>query len=45
VFERPAPDVFATGFNAFLNAFVQAFSGELENKNVKIPKIEPEKKQ
>ena len=43
-FEHPQPDIFATVFNAFRNAFVQAFSGKLENWK-KIPKVEPEKKQ
>jgi len=43
-FEHPAPDVFATVFNAFRNAFVQAFEGKLENWK-KVPKVEPEKKQ
>ena len=43
-FEHPAPDIFATIFNAFRNAFVQAFEGKLENWK-KVPKVEPEKKQ
>jgi len=43
-FERPQPDIFATIFNAFRNAFVQAFEGKLENWK-QVPKVEPEKKQ
>ena len=43
-FEQPQPDVFATVFNAFRNAFVQAFEGKLENWK-QVPKVEPEKKQ
>ncbi|HST30330.1 MAG TPA: DUF748 domain-containing protein [Chthoniobacterales bacterium] len=43
-FENPRPDIFATVFNAFRNAFVKAFSGTLENWK-QIPKVEPEKKQ
>ena len=43
-FERPTPDIIATIFNAFRNAFVQAFEGKVENWK-KIPKVEPEKKQ
>jgi len=43
-FEHPQPDIIATIFNAFRNAFVKAFKGELENWK-KIPKVEPEKKQ
>ena len=43
-FEHPTPDIFATVFNAFRNAFVQAFEGKLENWK-KVPKVEPEKKQ
>jgi len=43
-FEDPIPDIFATVFNAFRNAFVQAFEGELENWK-QVPKVEPEKKQ
>jgi len=43
-FEHPTPDIIATIFNAFRNAFVQAFEGKLENWK-KVPKVEPEKKQ
>jgi len=43
-FEDPIPDIFATVFNAFRNAFVQAFEGKLENWK-QVPKVEPEKKQ
>jgi hypothetical protein len=43
-FEHPAPDIITTVFNAFRNAFVQAFEGKLENWK-KVPKVEPEKKQ
>jgi hypothetical protein len=44
-FEKPQPEILTTVFNAFRNAFVQAFEGKLENENVKVPKVEPEKKQ
>ena len=43
-FEHPTPDIITTVFNAFRNAFVQAFEGKLENWK-KVPKVEPEKKQ
>ena len=43
-FEHPQPDIFATIFNAFRNAFVHTFEGKLENWK-KVPKVEPEKKQ
>jgi len=43
-FEDPHPDIIATVFNAFRNAFVQAFEGKLENWK-QVPKVEPEKKQ
>jgi len=43
-FEHPTPDIIATIFNAFRNAFVQAFEGKVENWK-KVPKVEPEKKQ
>jgi hypothetical protein len=43
-FEDPQPEIFTTISNAFRNAFVKAFEGELEpGKN--LPKVEPEKKQ
>ena len=42
-FEHPQPDIFATIFNAFRNAFVKAFEGKLENK--KLPPVKPEEKQ
>ena len=42
-FEHPQPDIFATIFNAFRNAFVKAFEGRLENK--KLPPVKPEEKQ
>ncbi len=42
-FEQPQPDIFATIFNAFRNAFVKAFEGKLENK--KLPPVKPEEKQ
>jgi hypothetical protein len=38
-FGRPAPNVFATIMNAFRNAFVQAFSGELKNEGEKLPAV------
>ncbi len=43
-FGNPHPDIFATIFNAFRNAFVKAFEGKVENWK-QIPKVEPEKKQ
>lgn len=43
-FDNPSPDVFSTIFNAFRNAFVQAFTGKLEDEHVKVPPVE-EKKQ
>lgn len=43
-FEHPQPDIFATIGNAFRNAFVQAFSGKLENWK-KLPSVKPEEKQ
>ncbi|MFN2541904.1 MAG: DUF748 domain-containing protein [Chthoniobacterales bacterium] len=44
-FEHPQPEIFTTVANAFRNAFVKAFEGKLENENIKLPKVEPEKKQ
>jgi hypothetical protein len=44
-FDDPKPDVAATIFNAFRNAFVKAFEGKLENKSVKLPKFDPDKKE
>jgi hypothetical protein len=44
-FENPQPEILTTVFNAFRNAFVKAFEGKLDNENVKVPKVEPEKKQ
>ena len=43
-FKHPQPDIFTTIGNAFRNAFVKAFEGELE-PGKKLPKVEPEKKQ
>lgn len=43
-FEHPRPEIFTTIGNAFRNAFVKAFAGELE-PGKKLPKVEPEKKQ
>lgn len=43
-FENPKPDIVTTVFNAFRNAFVEAFKGTLENWK-KIPKVEPDKKE
>jgi hypothetical protein len=43
-FEHPQPDIFATIGNAFRNAFMQAFSGKLENWK-KLPPVKPEEKQ
>ena len=42
-FEDPHPDIFETVFNAFRNAFVKAFEGKLEDKNVKLPEVNTEK--
>jgi hypothetical protein len=44
-FDQPQPDIFATVFNAFRNAFVKAFTGEIPNKNLKLPPVKPEEKQ
>lgn len=43
-FDHPNPEILTTVFNAFRNAFVKAFQGELPAGN-KLPKVEPEKKQ
>jgi len=43
-FEHPQPDIFATIGNAFRNAFVQAFSGKLQNWK-RLPPVKPEEKQ
>jgi Domain of Unknown Function (DUF748) len=43
-FEKPNPEILTTIFNAFRNAFIKAFEGELPSGN-KVPKVEPEKKQ
>jgi uncharacterized protein DUF748 len=43
-FEHPNPEIFTTIANAFRNAFVKAFEGELE-PGKKLPKVEPEKKE
>jgi Domain of Unknown Function (DUF748) len=43
-FEHPQPDIFATVGNAFRNAFIQAFSGKIENWK-KLPPVKPEEKQ
>jgi hypothetical protein len=44
-FDHPQPDIFATIFNAFRNAFVKAFEGKIEIENVKLPEVKPEEKQ
>ena len=44
-FDQPQPDIFATVFNAFRNAFVKVFTGEIPNKNLKLPPVKPEEKQ
>lgn len=44
-FDNPRPDVIETAFNAFRNAFIKAFSGTLEDKNIELPKLEEEKKE
>ena len=44
-FDNPRPDVIETVFNAFRNAFIKAFSGTLEDKNIELPKLEEEKKE
>jgi hypothetical protein len=43
-FDHPNPEILTTIFNAFRNAFVKAFAGELPPGN-EPPKVEPEKKQ
>jgi hypothetical protein len=43
-FEHPNPEILTTIGNAFRNAFIKAFSGELPPEH-KPPKVEPEKKQ
>jgi hypothetical protein len=43
-FDHPNPEILTTIFNAFRNAFIKAFEGELPPGN-KLPKVEPEKKQ
>src|SRR5581483_8668083 len=43
-FEHPNPEILTTVFNAFRNAFVKAFAGELPAGH-KLPQVEPEKKQ
>jgi len=44
-FDDPRPDIISTVFNAFRNAFVKAFEGKLENENLELPKVDPEKKE
>ncbi len=44
-FDNPQPDIIETVFNAFRNAFVKAFSGTLENKDVELPELEKQKKE
>jgi hypothetical protein len=44
-FDNPRPDIIQTVFNAFRNAFVKAFSGTLENKNIELPELKEEKKE
>ena len=39
-FEDPQPDIFATVFNAFRNAFVKAFEGKLDERNLKLPEVD-----
>jgi hypothetical protein len=43
-FEHPNPEMLTTIFNAFRNAFIKAFAGELPPGN-QPPKVEPDKKQ
>ena len=44
-FDKPNPDILITVGNAFKNAFIKAFEGKLENRDVELPKkVEPEKK-
>jgi uncharacterized protein DUF748 len=43
-FEHPNPDILTTIWNAFHNAFIKAFEGELPSGK-KLPQVEPEKKQ
>ena len=42
-FEQPQPDIFATVFNAFRNAFIKAFEGQLEEREIKLPEVDTEK--
>jgi hypothetical protein len=44
-FNQPHPDIFATVFNAFRNALVKEFTGEIPDKNLKLPPVNPEEKQ
>jgi hypothetical protein len=44
-FDQPQPDIFATIFNAFRNAFVKAFEGKIESKSLKLPPVEPKEKE
>jgi hypothetical protein len=43
-FDHTDPEILTTVFNAFRNAFVKAFEGELPSGK-KLPRVEPEKKQ
>jgi predicted butyrate kinase (DUF1464 family) len=43
-FEHPNPEILTTVSNAFRNAFIKAFQGELPSGH-KPPKVEPEQKQ
>lgn len=43
-FDHPNPEILTTVFNAFRNAFVKAFEGELPTGK-KLPKVEPDKKE
>src|ERR1043166_1537697 len=44
-FDKPQPDIFATVFNAFRNAFVKAFEGQIEEKDLKLPDVKSKEKE
>jgi uncharacterized protein involved in outer membrane biogenesis len=44
-FDTPQPAIMTTVFNVFRNAFVKAFEGKLHNDDVKLPKVDPDKKE
>ncbi len=42
-FDDPAPEIMATVFNVFRNAFIQAFEGKLSDDKIELPKVDPDK--